>query len=218
MQATAQSAEVDPGRLDMPIGEAMFSQRSIRKFRPDPIPIADVRLIVEAAVKAPNGQNTQPGRFLILTDRALIREFGALYREAWWAKRRDEHRPWTTREQIPPEERGLRAAGQLADEMKDAPCIVLAFTTQPGEASSILPAIQNLMLAARALGIGSVPTTLHALVLDRVYALLGVPPEVEFHLCIPLGYPRGRFGPTQRRPTAETTFLNRWGGRVPWAT
>jgi hypothetical protein len=55
-------------------------------------------------------------------------------------------------------------------------------------------------------------------VLDRVYALLGVPPEVEFHLCIPLGYPRGRFGPTQRRPTAETTFLNRWGGRVPWAT
>jgi nitroreductase len=73
------------------------------------------------------------------------------------------------------------------------------------------------MLAARALGIGSVPTTLHAQVMDRVYALLGVPPEVEFHVCIPLGYPRGRFGPTQRRPTAETTFLNRWGAPVPWA-
>jgi nitroreductase len=216
-QATASSAEVDVGRLDMPIGEAMFSQRSIRKFRPEPIPVRDLRLIIEAAVKAPNGQNTQPLRFLVLTDREVIRDFGALYREAWWAKRRDEQRPWTTREQIPPEERGLRAAAQLADEIKDAPCIVLAFTTQKGEASSIIPAIQNLMLAARALGIGSVPTRLHPDVLDRVYALLGVPAEVEFHLCIPLGYPRGRFGPTQRRPTAETTFLNHWGAPVPWA-
>ena len=202
----------------MPIGEAMFSQRSIRKFRPDPIPIQDLRLIIEAAVKAPNGGNTQPLRFLVLTDREVIREFGALYREAWWAKRRDEQRPWTTREQIPPEQRGMVAAALLADEIKDAPCIVLALATQKGQASSVVPAVQNLMLAARALGIGSVPTTLHADVMDRVYALLGVPPEVEFHLCIPLGYPRGRFGPTQRRPTAETTFLNRWGGQVPWAT
>jgi hypothetical protein len=53
--------------------------------------------------------------------------------------------------------------------------------------------------------------------MDRVYDLLGTPETVEFHLCIPLGYPRGRFGPTQRRPTVETTFLNRWGAPVPWA-
>jgi nitroreductase len=201
----------------MPIGEAMFTQRAIRKYRPDPIPIEDLRLILEAAVKAPNGQNVQPARFLVLTDRDLIREFGGLYREAWWAKRRDEQRPWTTRQEIPAEDAGMRAAAQLADEITQAPCIVLVFSTQRGEASSVVPAIQNLMLAARALGIGSVPTRLHPQVLERVYALLGVPPEVEFHLCIPLGYPRGRFGPTRRRPTAETTYLNTWGGPVPWA-
>ena len=74
------------------------------------------------------------------------------------------------------------------------------------------------MLAARALGIGSVPTTLHPQVLERVYALLDIPPEMDFHLCIPLGYPRGNFGPTQRRPTAETTYWNHWGAPVPWAT
>jgi len=73
------------------------------------------------------------------------------------------------------------------------------------------------MLAARALGIGSVPTTLHAQVLERVYALLSIPAEMDFHLCIPLGYPRGNFGPTQRRATAETTYWNRWGTAVPWA-
>ena len=173
--------------------------------------------MLEAAGRAPSGGNRQPGRFLVLTDPALIREFGALYREAWWAKRRDEKRPWTRREEIPAEDRGSVAAARLADEIKDAPCIVLALSTGKGQASSVIPAVQNLMLAARALGIGSVPTTVARGGAERVYALLGIPAEMEFHLCIPLGYPRGKFGPTQRLPTAETTYLNRWGGPVPWA-
>src|SRR5579859_5389703 len=200
----------DVTRLSMPVGEAMFSQRSIRRFRPDPIPMEDLQLVIDAAIKAPSGGNRQPGRFLVLNDPNVIREFGALYREAWWAKRRDEKRPWTRREEIPPEDKGSTAAARLADEIKDAPCIVLAFTTMRNGGSSVIPSVQNLMLAARALGIGSVPTTLHAQVLDRVYALLGVPSDMEFHLCIPLGYPRGNFGPTQRKPAAEVTFLNRW--------
>jgi nitroreductase len=210
-------ANHDAARLRMPVGEAMFTQRSIRRLRPDPIPVADLELILEAANKAPSGGNRQPGRFLVLTDPALIREFGALYREAWWAKRRDEKRPWTRREEIPAEDRGSVAAARLADEIVAAPCIVLALSTGQGQASSVIPAVQNLMLAARALGIGSVPTTLHAQVLQRVFTLFDIPAEMDFHLCIPLGYPRGRFGPTQRRPTAETTYLNRWGAPVPWA-
>jgi nitroreductase len=209
---------LDSTRLQMPIGEAMFSQRSIRRFKSDPIRHEDLELILEAAAKAPSGGNRQPARFLVLNDPDLIREFGALYREAWWAKRRDEGRSWTARDQIPPEDKGSTAAARLADEIKDAPCIVLAFTTTKNGASSVIPAVQNLMLAARALGIGSVPTTLHAQVLERVYTLLGVPADLEFHLCIPLGYPRGNFGPTQRRPSAETTYWNHWNAPVPWAT
>src|ERR1700738_714320 len=161
-------------RLKMPVGEAMFSQRSIRRFRPDPIPAEDLELLFEAAAKAPSGGNRQPGRFLVLTDPDLIREFGGLYREAWWAKRRDEKRPWTSREEIPAEDRGSVAAARLADEITEAPCIVLALTTGRGQASSIIPAVQNLMLAARALGIGSGPTTLHAQVLEGVLALVGL--------------------------------------------
>jgi nitroreductase len=84
-------------------------------------------------------------------------------------------------------------------------------------AGSVFPAVRNLMLAARALGIGSVPTTLHPRAMERVYTLFAIPPEVDFHLCIPLGYPQGRFGPTQRLPTPETTFFNRWGPPPPWA-
>jgi nitroreductase len=197
-------------RLAMPVGEAMFTQRAIRRFQPDPIPAGDLRLILEAAVKAPNGGNHQIARFLVLTDRERIHEFGALYREAWWAKRWDDHR-WTKPEDIPPEERNYRAAMQLADEMKDAPCVVLAFALSPGSANSVIPACQNLMLAARALGIGSVPTTLHPSVMDRFHAMFGIPADVAFHFCIPLGYPRGSFGANRRKPIAETMYTDRWG-------
>ncbi len=207
---------MDHQRLAMPIGEAMFTQRAIRRFRPGPIPMEDIRLILEAASKAPNGGNRQIARFLVVTDRVLIREFGALYREAWWAKRWDDHR-WTGPADIPVEDRTHRSAMGLADDMKDVPCVVFALAEPPGVANSVIPACQNLMLAARALGIGSVPTTLHAKVMERFRALFGIPEEMVFHFCIPLGYPRGSFGPNVRRPTSETTSLDRWGAPVPWA-
>ena len=71
---------MDYSRLSMPLGDAIFTQRSIRRFKPDPIPLEDLRLVVEAAVKAPNGGNQQLARFLVVTDRPTIREFGDLYR------------------------------------------------------------------------------------------------------------------------------------------
>ena len=171
---------------------------------------------MEAAYKAPNGGNRQPGRLLVLTDRAKIAEFGALYHEAWWAKRRDE-RGWTGPQDIPPEETNYRSAMRLADEIKDAPCVVLAMAVRGGGANSVIPAVQNLMLAARALGVGSVPTTLHAQVMDRFNAMFNIPEGVTFHFCVPMGYPRGNFGPTNRLPSAETTYFNQWGSAAPWA-
>jgi len=119
-------------RLTMPIGEAMFTQRSTRKLRPDPIPVEDLHLIMEAAVKAPNGGNHQVGRFLIVNDRAKIREFGALYKEAWWAKRWDDHK-WTKPEDIPLSNKNYRSAMGLAEDMKDVPCVVFAFTAPGGQ-------------------------------------------------------------------------------------
>jgi hypothetical protein len=85
-----------------------------------------------------------------------------------------------------------------------------------GSPDSVIPAAQNLMLAARALGIGCVPTTLHPVVMPRFSALFGVPDGVGFHFCVPLGYPQGNFGPNVRKRTSETTFLNRRDAAVPW--
>jgi nitroreductase len=170
---------------------------------------------MEAAVKAPNGGNNQVGRFLIVNDRAKIREFGALYKDAWWAKRWDDHK-WTKPEDIPLTDKNHRSAMGLAEDMKDVPCVVFAFTAPGGGANSVIPACQNLMLAAHALGIGSLPTTLHAKVMDRFHAMFDIPKEMTFHFCIPLGYPAVKYGPSKRKPTSETTSFNRWGGAVPW--
>ncbi|MBI4083373.1 MAG: nitroreductase family protein [Candidatus Lambdaproteobacteria bacterium] len=202
-------------RLTMPIGEAMFSQRAIRKLRPDPIPVEDIHTLLDAAVKAPNGGNHQPGRFMVVTDRALLQQFGALYHEAWWAKRRDREK-WSSKADIPPGSQYQHAA-QLADEMKDAPAVVLVCAPRGTAAPSVLPSAQNLMLAARALEIGSVLTMLHPQVDERVRALFRMPADVEIFCCIPLGYPRGKFGPTTRLPTAKTAFFNAWGAPPPWS-
>ena len=203
---------MDHSRLSMPLGEAIFTQRSIRRFRPDPIPLADIRLIVEAAVRAPNGGNQQLARFLVVNDRARIRDFGALYREAWWAKRRDEG--FRQREDLPAR---FHPAAGLADAMGEVPCIVFALAVHDGPPDSVIPAVQNLMLAARAIGIGSVPTTLHPSVMARFHEMFDIPDDVGFHFCVPLGYPQGNFGPNVRKPTSETTFLNGWGAAVPWS-
>jgi nitroreductase len=202
---------MEQSALLMSLGEAIFTQRAIRRFKPDPIALEDVHLMLEAAVKAPNGGNQQIARFLVVTDRETKREFGALYREAWWAKRRDEgyQRP----EDLPTH---YRSAAGLADAMTDVPCIVFALALHNGPANCVIPAVQNLMLAARAMGIGSVPTTLHPSVMDRFHQMFAIPDDVGFHFCVPLGYPQGSFGPTTRKPTSETTYLDRWGGPVPW--
>ena len=200
-----------PERLAMSLGEAMFTQRAIRRLRPDPVSNEDLHLLMDAASKAPNSRNEQNARFLVVRDRDRVRRFGELYREAWWAKQPADWRP----EGAPPGDRHL-APMRLADAMKDAPVVVLAVSRVPGHASSVLPAVQNLMLAARALGIGSVLTTLHPRVTERVHDLFRIPREAEVHCCIPLGYPEGRFGATARQPASETTYYEEWGNPPPW--
>ncbi|MGE0540529.1 MAG: nitroreductase family protein [Dehalococcoidia bacterium] len=203
-------------RLTMPLGDAIYSLRAIRRMRPDPIAEGDLRVILDAAIHAPNGGNAQPWRFLVLQDADVRARFATLYREAWWAKRRDQgiHGP----EDIRPGDRVARSAMRLADEFGIAPVVVVVCATAKGAGAmgSVIPSVQNLLLAARALGIGGTITTLHPTVEGRVHALLGIPDTAQIVYCIPLGYPRGNFGPTSRKPLDEVCALDRWDAPVPW--
>ena len=200
-------------RLSMPLGEAIFSLRAIRRLKPDPIPDADIRDILEAAIRAPNGGNAQPWHFLVVKDADLRQQFATLYHEAWWAKRRDAglHGP----DDIPPSH---RAAMRLADEIGEVPVVILVCATAQGAgaAGSVIPAVQNLLLAARALGIGGTITTLHPQVDERVHALFCIPDTAQVVYAIPLGYPRGNFGPNQRKPLSEVSSYDRWGSTPLW--
>jgi nitroreductase len=205
-----------PEELTMPIGEAMFTQRAIRRLDPNrPVSDRQLEIILNAASKAPNGGNAQPARYLVIRDRAAIAEFGKLYFEAWWAKRRDAY-GWTGKQDIP-EGSVYELPALLADEMVNAPVVILVYS-KPSEvaASSTFPGVQNLLLSARALGLGSVLTTLHPQVMDRVNAMFNVPKEMVFHCCVPIGYPRGNFGPTSRLPTSATTYWDMWDQPPPW--
>ena len=199
-------------RLAMPLGEAIYSLRAIRRFRPNPIPNEDLRTMLDAAIHAPNGGNAQPWRFIVLRDPAVRAPFAALYREAWWAKRKDQGIQGP--QDIPPDDKVARSAMRLADEIGQAPVIVLVCATAQGAGAmgSVIPSVENLLLAARALGIGGTITTLHPVVEERVRSLLGIPQTAQIVYCLPLGYPRGRFGPTTRKPLAEVCATDRWDG------
>ena len=199
-------------RLTMPLGETMFTQRAIRRIKADPIPEEDLRDILEAAIRAPNGGNSQPWHFLVVRDPELKTELGELYREAWWAKRKDEgiNGP----EDIPPGKSNRRSAMRMSGEFAKAPVVVLLCAMTSGGTGSVVPAAQNLLLAARSLGVGGTIATLHAQVADRVHKLFGIPDDVQIVYCMPLGYPRGNFGSVQRKPLAEVCSYERWGNPI----
>ena len=201
-------------RLSIPLGEAIFSLRAMRRLKPDPIPDDDLRDILEAAIRAPNGGNQQPWHYVVVKDAAIRAELGELYHEAWWAKRRDAgfHRP----EDLP---RHYHAAMRLAEAIGNVPVLILVCATAKGAsaAASVIPSVQNLLLAARAFGIGGTITTLHAQVEERVNRMFGIPETAQIVYCIPLGYPAGHFGPNVRNPLTEVCSYNRWGSAVPWA-
>ncbi|MEE8422260.1 MAG: nitroreductase family protein [Dehalococcoidia bacterium] len=204
-------------RLGMSLGETVFSLRAIRRLKPDPISDDDLRDIMTATIQAPSGGNRQPWHFLVVQDAEQRAKFAELYREAWWAKRADAgiHGP----DDIPESDRTARAAMRLADEIGVAPVIVLVCATAQGAGAmaSVIPATQNLLLAARALGIGGTITTLHAVTDERVHALFDIPEAVQVVYCVPLGYPRGNFGPVSRLPLAEVTSLDRWSQAPSWS-
>lgn len=200
--------------------EAIYSLRAMRRLRPDPVPEEELRFLVDAATQAPSAQNQQAWGFVVVTDPALRRRLGDLYRELGHRYIRDGA---LARGALPEATaRVHRHALRLAEELAEAPALVVAalrgpVPCDPAAASawygSIFPAIQNLLLAARSRGLGTTLTTLHRAREAEVKEILGIPEGWETLALIPVGYPVGHFGPPRRRPSWEVTHWDRWGCR-----
>jgi len=196
----------------MPLGEAMYSQRAIRSVKPDPIPEADLRLLLEAAGRAPSSGNNQPWHFVVIIDPEMKAKLQALYRESWYNWFRS-----TGQDKLPKLPHHIRAAMRLTEELHHAPVLILACTLAPTIPNEVLTAAQNLLLAARALGLGATLTRLNASVDARVRETFNVPANAEIGYCIRLGYPLQEFGPLRRKPVRNICSLDRFGNPVPWA-
>ena len=199
--------------------DVVTTQRAMRRLKPDPIPDGLLRQIMDAAICAPSGGNRQGWRFIVVRDPARRARLGELYREGWGELVKLPYYAGAAKEPAgSPARRMVDSAAHLAEHMGAAPVIILAcIALEPAvkptviTGSSIYPAVQNIMLAARALGIGSCLTTIHRYREAQVKELLGVPPDVETVALIPLGYPVGKFGRPPRRPVAEVAFADGWG-------
>ena len=197
--------------------EIMTTTRSLRRLKPDPVPDALIRKILEAGVSAPSGGNMQRWRFLVIRDPKVKERIGAYYKRAWDEVvspryRAGEPAPGTSRERFA---RMLNAAQYLADHIHEAPvwivpCLEGATPTRTS-GSSIYPAVQNMLLAARALGLGATLTTLYLNFEKEVETALSLPSDMHTYAILPIGYPMGRFGPVRRVPLAEVVYEDRWG-------
>ena len=193
--------------------EAIHTQRAIRYFKPDPVPRELLDKILEAASKAPSGTNRQMWHFVIVQDAELRRKLADFYRRA--GRTALPNLQWLA--DVNP--RILRSATHLVEHMDDAPVLLLACIEHGGSTnlttgSSIYPAVQNILLAARGLGLASALTTFHKQYEDEVKALLGIPDNVETAALLPIGYPAegARYGPTRRKPMYEVTHWDSWNG------
>jgi len=195
--------------------DVIYTQRAIRRFKPDPVPDEVLLRVLEAATKAPSGSNQQPWRFLVVRDsvkRAVISEALKAHLQSNEALRTYFESGATSDDKS----RRLMMTGalELANHIDAAPAIILPCLTGATDrllsGSSIYPAVQNLLLAARALGLGTVLTTFNTFIDDTLRELLGIPEAARPVALIPIGYPDGNFGPTSRKPVGEVVGWDAW--------
>ena len=197
--------------------EAIYTTRAIRRQRPDvPVTDAQVRAIIEAGTQAANGGNSQPVRYIVVRDQATKDKVGVLYKDAVRQILKD------------PSISGNKAEWHLGDHLADSPVIIFVYVAptadhqgnvrNPTPASAggqAFPAVQNMLLACRGLGLGSnLTTAVDSFHGQELKDILGVPDDVVFGCMLPIGYPVGKHGSKTRRPVEEVTYSEQWGQPV----
>ena len=194
--------------------EVVLTQRAARSFRPDEVADELLTRILTAATHAPSAENSQPFVFIVVRDPDTRAALGALTARLWEGGARDLEAGRLSPAFLREVDEG--AMGGVAG----APVLVVVCgdtrrTYPQSMDASVFPAVQNLLLAAHALGLGSTLTTLPVLAGTELTTLLALPPEVVPLAVIPIGYPARPLGPPRRSPLAEKAHLNRYGTPFP---
>jgi nitroreductase len=221
--------------------DTMYTARALRRYKTDPIPDDVITKILDAAIRAPSGSNQQNWVFVVVKDAAKKKKISDIYaRGAQILSAVYANRPRPPHMDEKQFQTLMNSAMYLFDHMHEAPVLLFACLRNETPAgpmpnlppeiaaqaakmarlggSSIYPAVQNIILACRAFGIGTVLTTLHIFFEDEVKEILGLPREIQTYALLPMGYPINKFGPLKRRPVSEVAFLdsygNNWKGKA----
>lgn len=194
--------------------DAIHTQRAIRYLKPDPVPDEMIDKLLAAAVRAPTGGGKQNWSFIVIKDSDMKRKIGDLWRQ--------EKGLAFGNDMTSQQRRIYEAAQYLEDHIYEVPVFIIACiklsspVADVTAGASIYPAVQNILLAARGLGLGSVLTTRQRRFDKNVKDLLGIPDDVETAALLPIGFPVDGFGygPTTRKPLSEVVFKDTWG--TPW--
>jgi len=206
---------------EMGLFEVMYNCRSMRRLDKKEVPEALLVKLIDAANQAPSGSNMQNGRWVVVRDAAVRKQLADLNRQSVEAyispqSTRPESLPHQSAEK---RQRMLKSVLWQMEHMHEIPALIVACMEFGVEvdgralgrgAGSIWPGIQNLLLAARALGLGAAPTTLALRDQDAVRKVLDLPKTMAAFCVIPVGYPLGKFGPVTRKPVAEIMRFDRW--------
>lgn len=205
----------------MDVREALYTTRAMRRVRPDPIPVDVQARLLDAAIRAPSGGNSQNWRFVLVDDPGVKASLGPLYRDSisqlWETVYRDRFERARARPGDPASASLLRvqaSAQHLADHFEDVPLFLFGFSRGDPSGGSIFPAVWSAQLAARAEGVGSALTSVlgvfHG---EETMQVLGVPPGRGWVMacCVSFGYPTGRWGVAPRRPLQDVAYRNSWG-------
>ena len=213
--------------------DGIMTTRAMRRFTSEPVTTEQVERILRAAQQAPSGGNIQPWQFVVVVDPDERAWLGDLYHRAYGryeAALLANLPPFRTDDDRAAWERTVAASRHLADHLGEVstlmlvcmPDISMSVRDDQGEMdvgtpyASVYPAVQNLLLAARSMGIGGLITTVHRIHHDEVRDHFGIPAGQQIVALVPLGHPRGRFGVAPRRPVEKVTHWDRWGERRPF--
>ena len=205
----------------MELFDAMYHCRAMRRLDTKPVSEDLLVKLIDAANQAPSGSNSQRARWIVVRDADQKAKLAALNRKSVEAyvgpqSGRPAELPHQDAEK---RQRMLRSVMWQAENMHELPALIIACYQFDGPVSredalraggSVWPGIQNLLLAARALGLGAAPTTLGLVDREAAKEVLGLPEDMEAFCLIPVGYPLGRFGPVTRLPVEETMRWDRW--------
>ena len=206
---------------EMGIFETIYNCRAMRRIKPDPVPEDLLLKLIDAANQAPSGSNMQTGRWIIVRDPAQKQKLAELNSKVFEAYIGAGNAAPLPHQSAEARARMVEAVRWQAEHFAEIPALIIACSELPraprdtfaagaGIGGSIWPGIQNLLLAARALGLAATPTTFAIANRETAKAVLGLPENVEAVAVIPVGYPMGKFGPVTRKPVSEIVHFDRW--------